>query len=60
MSVLIDGCGSRKTNFMQTLHVSELFGGRKPREVKPIVLSSALEIVTVILDGFEGLSSQPS
>lgn len=44
---------------MERLHEGILFRSRDARKVEPVVLRAALQVVSVIFDGLEGLAAEP-
>lgn len=56
----VDWLGDREAFCVKSFHVVILSGGGESAQVKPVVLSSSLKVISVVFDSFEALSSQTS
>ena len=59
MSVAVDRPRRGEAGCVQRLHEGVLFGSRDAGQVEPVVLRATLEVVSVVLDGLEGLAAEP-
>ena len=58
VSVAVDGSRGGEACRVEGLHEGVFFGGRDSREVEPVVLRPAFEVISVVLDGLEGLPAE--
>lgn len=58
VAVLVDWSRRWETDLVQRLHVGILAGRSEAGQIQPVVLGSALQIVSVVFYGFKRLTTQ--